>query len=231
MKFALSIIFTCAIFVAQAQSVESIVAKHLEKIGGVKKLKAVNARVQEMTMSIQGQDITMLRYDKRPNKSKVVMKVQGMEFVTNCYDGKEGWKMNQMGGLEKYNDKQNQQNAEDSFDMLWVDYEKNGHTITLAGKEKVGDKECFKLDVTRRNGKKEIYYMGTQDYMIWKVTAKDASGSAVSRVLSDYKSVDGIKMPHKIKGEVGPQVFDIIVKSIKFNTSIDDKIFAYPGDK
>jgi len=229
MRTVLSIIFTLSFFVAQAQNVESIVAKHIESVGGAEKLKAIKSKVRTMSMSVQGQDITMVSYEKRQNKVKVVMEVQGMEFVTNCFDGKTGWRMNQMGGTDKYSDKENKESAANTFDGIWTSYKEKGHTIKLAGKEKIEGKECYKLEVTRKDGPTRTVFMGTDDYMIVKTISTNSAGATIVRYMSDYKAVSGVKFPHKMKVEAG-QTIEISVTSIKINEKIDDKIFAYPGE-
>ncbi|OJJ20796.1 hypothetical protein BKI52_09435 [marine bacterium AO1-C] len=229
MKTVLSLIFTLSFFVAQAQNVDKIVAKHIESLGGLEKLKAIKSKVRTMSMSIQGQDVTMVSYEKRENKLKVVMEAQGMEFVTNCFDGKTGWRMNQMGGTDKYSDKENKESAANTFDGIWTDYKEKGHTIKLAGKEKVDGKECFKLEVTRKDGQTRTVFMSTDDYMILKTVSTNPSGATITRYLSDYKAVAGVKFHHKMRVEAG-QTIDITISSIKINEKIDDKIFAYPGE-
>jgi len=229
MKTVLSILFTFSLFVAQAQNVDNIIAKHIKSIGGLEKLKAINSKVRTMSMSIQGQDVTMVSYEKRQNKVKVVMEAQGMEFVTNCFDGKTGWRMNQMGGTDKYSDKENKSSAANTFDGVWTNYKEKGHTIKLAGKEKVEGKECYKLEVTRKDGETRTVFMSTDDYMILKTISTNPAGTTITRYMSDYKTVAGVKFYHKMKVDAG-QTFEITTTSIKINEKIDDKIFAYPGE-
>ncbi len=230
MKIILSIILTASVLMGQAQSVDDIVAKHIASRGGLKKLKAINTKVSTMSMNIQGQDITMVNYEKRENKMKVVMQAQGMEFVTNCFDGKIGWRMNQMGGTDKYSDKENKDSADNTFDGIWLNYKKKGYAVKLEGKEKVDGQECFKLQMTRNEGRTVTYFMSTKDYMVLKSVNTDANGKSSTRYTSDYKAVAGVKYPHTMKVERAGQTFEINVTSIKVNEKIDDKIFAYPGE-
>ena len=125
MKLALTIIFAFTFFVGQAQDADKIINTHIEKIGGANKLKAVQSRIQKMTVKAQGQEMSMIQYRKRPNLVKVVVQAQGFDFVTNAYDGKQAWKMNQMGGTEKMSSKESLKMKEEGFDMVWLDYTKN----------------------------------------------------------------------------------------------------------
>lgn len=227
MKIALTILLVFTMWAGQAQSVEQIVNKHLEKIGGVKKLKSINTRIRKMTVMAQGQEIPMTQYRKRPNKIKIVLEVQGMDFVTQAYDGKQAWRMGQMGGNQKIEGEAAKKIEEDDFDRIWIDYKKKGHTITLEGKEKIEEKECYKLKVKRKNGVEETYFINTVDYMIARRIGND--GKTITHYY-DYKKVNGVMVPHKVKGENNGNAFNVELNSFKINEKIDDKIFAYPGD-
>lgn len=230
MKLALTMIFALSFFVGQAQDADKIIKTHIEKVGGANKLKSVQSRIHKMTIKAQGQVIHMVQYRKRPNLAKVVIQTQGFDFVTNAYDGKQGWKMNQMGGTEKMSSKENLKMRDEGFDMVWLDYKKQGHTIALKGKEKIEGEECYKFVVNKRNGEVFTFYMSTTTYMIAMSENVRDTGETVKRYYSDYKKVNGIMTAHKIKGIAQGAAFEVEVNSVEINKPIEDKVFAYPDE-
>ena len=44
-------------------------------------------------------------------------------------------------------------------------------------------------------------------------------------IFSDYRDIDGIRVPHTLKISAGPQSFTSTVTSIRYNTDMDMSIF------
>ena len=45
---------------------------------------------------------------------------------------------------------------------------------------------------------------------------------------SDYRDVEGRKMPFRIKNVLGTATVDIVVEKVEFNVPIDDAVFKLP---
>ena len=45
---------------------------------------------------------------------------------------------------------------------------------------------------------------------------------------SDYRDVDGRRMPFRIKNTSGPQTAEIVVEKVEFNVPLDDALFKLP---
>ena len=48
---------------------------------------------------------------------------------------------------------------------------------------------------------------------------------SLTTLYSDYRLVDGVLFPFKLKQSAGPQSFDIVVSSVEVNKGIDDSVF------
>ncbi|EAY29266.1 outer membrane lipoprotein-sorting protein [Microscilla marina] len=230
-KLISSVLLCLGFVIGQAQNADKIVSTHIEKLGGIDQLRAMRARVQKMTVRSQGQNIPMIEYHKRPNRLKIVVQIQGMDFVTSAYDGRQGWKMNPLGMPERMSGYNTRKMGGREFDRLWVDYKKRGHKIAFKGKQRVKGQDCYKLLVTKKDGQQVAFCIATQSYMILKVESiREETGTKVTRYYTDYKKVGGVMFAHKITGVTEGTKFDITIKSIKINEPINDKLFAYPGD-
>ncbi|WKS94582.1 histidine kinase [Riemerella columbina] len=172
-----------------AQTAKEVIDKNIEATGGLSKWKLLNSIV------LQGQVILGLKeeypikiYQQRPNLTKTTIIIDKKENVIEAYDGKKGYAMNYANNkLQEFSDYQPQ-----SFDTDFIDFEAKGFTATILGKDKIDDRLCYKVELTK-NVNKIIYYFDTETYMLLKETKKDET-----LIYSDFKKVGALVMPFRI---------------------------------
>src|SRR6185503_9024911 len=126
---------------ASAQTVDEVIAKHLEARGGLEKLKAVKTirMTGKMTMG-PGMEAPISLELKRPSSIRMEFTIQGNVGV-QAYDGKNGWAINPFGGKEDPEplsaDDLKEIEEQADRDGPLVDYKAKGNTVELVGKEKV----------------------------------------------------------------------------------------------
>ena len=97
----LSLVLTTAIifltgFSIQAQTLEEILAKHVETIGQDKLVK-VQSMITKGKLIQGSMEIPIIGYQKRPDKTRMEGTFQGMTFMSG-YNGKDGWQLNPFAG-------------------------------------------------------------------------------------------------------------------------------------
>ena len=55
--------------------------------------------------------------------------------------------------------------------------------------------------------------------------------SSRRRRLSDYRPVDGVQTPFKVKGSSSVQTFTIVVTKVEHNVKVDEALFEKPAEK
>lgn len=230
-KLIFSLFLSLGVLASYAQSTEEIVRTHLEKLGGVKKLKAMRSIIRKMTLYSQGQTISMTEYYKRPNWAKIVLKIQGKDFVSNAYDGKQAWHMNDLGIPERLSSSETSLMRNKDFDRLWIDYKQRGHKVELQRKERVKGQLCHKLLVIKKYGQQIAFFISVKDYMVLKMEQiKESTGAKITRYYSDYRKVGGLMFAHKISGTTAKTSYKIEVYQVQVNPHIADQVFKYPGE-
>ena len=223
-----------------AQTVDEVIAKHLEARGGEAKIKAVQSMKMtgKMTMG-PGIEAPITLEMKRPASVRLDITFQG-NIGTQAYDGKTGWGISPMSAKKD----PEPMSAEDIKDMEeqgdmdgpLVDPKAKGHKVELMGKEKVEGSDAYKLKVTLKTGDIRYIYIDADSYLELKAEAKrTVRGSEVETesVSSDYKEVGGLILPHTVQqGAKGqPQKQTITVDKIELNLPIDDARFKMPEAK
>jgi hypothetical protein len=119
------------------------------------------------------------------------------------------------------------------LDGALIGYKEEGHQLELIGLEQTEGTDAYKIKVTKKNGDVEYYYLDAEYYIPIKVEgSRDVQGRVVEyeTLLSDYKDVGGLMMPHSIeakqKGAPAGQV--IAIDTIELNVPADDSLFVMP---
>ena len=226
--------------VAAQLSVDEIIAKHIEAVGGMDTLKAIKTVRMTGKMTVgPGIEAPVVMELKRPGSMRLDFTVQGMTG-TQAYDGKVGWALMPFQGSTTP-----QQMAGDELQMMaeqadidgpLVDYKAKGNTIELLGREPVEGADAYKLRVTLKNGVVRTMYIDAEHFLQVKEESKRTiRGSEVEgeTVLGDYKVVGGMMFPHSVdSGQKGnPQRQKIVVEKIEVNVPIDDSRFKMPEGK
>lgn len=235
MKFLwlLAAVATFTLNNAYAQTIDEIVAKHVEAMGGAEKLKTVNTIVTERTLSAQGMEI--------PTKSVIVVgksmrsesTVMGNSMVQVVH-GEKGWKImpSMLGGSGEPEDMSAEEikplfGQLDPFGALY-NYQEKGNKLELLGKEKVDKKDMFHFKITTKEGVTMDEYLDASTYLVYKVSS-NIGGQEGELVFSGYEVVEGIKMPNTIdiSGPMG--AFTMITNKTVINGPVDEQIFAKPA--
>lgn len=112
---------------------------------------------------------------------------------------------------------------------LLLNPEKYGITSKLSGIEKVEGKDAYRIELQAgTTGKKwtEFYDVtsGLKLRQIKPITAP--MGQATQTVdFSDYRDVEGVKYPFRLKQTLGSQQMEMQVTSLKVNNNLKDSIF------
>jgi outer membrane lipoprotein-sorting protein len=219
-------------------TVDTLVAKNLQAKGGEAKLKAIQTMRMSGRVSIQGMELPMTIAAKRPNLMRQEMQIQDKRIVT-AFDGQKAWMINPMMGTESAQELTGPQAdmAKDQadFDGALVDWKAKGHTVELVGTEDVGGVKTQKIKVTKKNGQVQYFFLNPDTGLEIKTTTEVQQGGTTMTVeteLSDYRSVDGIMLPHALKTSInGTPTASIIVEKIELNAPLDESLFSLPKPK
>jgi hypothetical protein len=220
---------------ADALTVDQIVAKSIDAVGGADAIKKTTSLVMTGTMEIvaMGGTASAEHYAKAPNKAYTIINVDGYGEVKNGYDGTVGWSSEPQNGLVELKGERlaaAKRQATLDLDLHWKDFFTKAE---LGGKDKVGDNECLVVKFIPAEGTPETHCYDSKTFLLTKVlmTADTQQGPAEIQVeFSDYKDIgNGLKTPYTTKMTM-PGIGDLITKykDVKVNVDIDDAKFAKP---
>lgn len=220
-----------------SQSVDEIVAKALAARGGVPAIKAI--KTERLTGHIsfaQAPPGSFLVEIKRPGKMREEIGF-GAKTLIQTTDGTSGWKLMTATGTDApvaltAGEVHNMAGGAD-IDGPLLDYRKKGNKIELIGKEKVGDKDAYKLKVTDKTGEIRYDYLDASSFLEikWEGQVENAGvTNTFASYFSNYRRVNGAMFAFTITSGTTdhPDSQKIEFDKVEINVPLDDALFGKP---
>ena len=216
-----------------------VFAKTIAAIGGREALGKLTSRhtTGKMTVSTPAGDLpgTIEIFNQAPNLTRTLLTIDlsalgaGTMTVDQRFDGTAGSAVDSMQGPRDITGDQlaNMKNAD--FPTPLLRYKEKGMKIALAGKEKVGDKDAYALTITPQAGPSSRLFVDAESYLPVRIVVTldvpEAGKVEQTSQLSDYRDVDGIKVPFSIRNSSAVQTVVIKVDKVEHNVPIDAALF------
>jgi len=227
-----------------AQTVQEIISKYHQSMGGIDKLKSHSSTKAIGKAPTPQGDFPFELYQEKPNKIKVVIDIMGKKMVAQAYDGQTAWMINPFMGetAQKLPEDQTKSVIDDAeFEDPFINYAAKGHEVLLEGTEDVLSIQCYRIKLIKYKGNVEresvrYYYFDkeTSVPVMVKSSVKtgDQAGQEIETYLSDYQEIEGgIIMPFSIEVKMAGQVIQSMVfEKITINEDIPDEEFKFPGE-
>lgn len=224
-------------FLAQAETVDEIIAKNIEARGGEQKLKAFQTLRTSGKLTVGSFHAGFVEDVKRPGKVREEEIIQGMTAI-DAYDGKVGWRVSPFEGRKDPDllseDDRKELVEESDIDGQLVDYKNKDHRAELTGHDSVEGTDCYKIKLTLSTGDVRIYYIDTDSFLVLKVeTERKIRGTVrYGEILyGDYEQVNGVYFPLAMEmGTKGSaQRFKLTVDKVEVNVPMADARFSIPS--
>jgi outer membrane lipoprotein-sorting protein len=223
---------------ACAQTLDDVLQKHYVARGGLENIKAIQTLYAEGKMSRMGMELAFLGYQKKPNKLRTEVTIQGQKIV-QAFDGKSGWMIMPMMGSPDPQDspeemtKQLEEQAD--LDGFLVDWKEKGHKVELVGKEDVEGTDSYHIKVTTKNDKIRDIYLDGASYLEIKQKGKvtqQGQEIEVESLPGSYKQVNGVMMAFSVETKVrGQAIGQMVIDTVIVNKEIPDSLFVKPAAK
>jgi len=180
--------------------------------------------------------------NEAPNKSRTLITLDlsavgaGPMTLDQRFDGTSGYAIDTMRGNHEITGGQLALMKENAFPTPLLDYKQRNTKLDLAGKEKVGDRDALVLTVTPAAGPPSRLFIDAETYLpirsVVTVNVPEAGGDVEQTIeFSDYRDVDGVKVPFVLKGSSAVQNFTITATNVQHNVKVDEALFSKPAEK
>lgn len=235
--FCAAVVALTASFSAAAElSLEEVIDKHIEALGGLETIRSVDAMKMTGKMTMGPMEMPIVMEMKRPQQVRMEFTMQGMTGV-RAYDGETAWTVMPFMGKTTAEpmpaDEARQMAEMADIDGDFVDWKTKGHQVELVGKEDLDGTDAYHLRVTKESGDVHEVYLDADYFLeISRRTKTTMQGAdvVVTTEVGDYKEVGGLMLPHSMAQsfEGAPGAMTIAIENIELNPAISGERFAMP---
>ena len=215
---------------APLPSVDEIVSRYVQAVGGRGAVERVTSRVMEGSrVGADGVLVPEEVYAKAPNKLLTVTSYPNQVFRTG-FDGARGWAASSRGarGLDEAMLAQIRREAEFYRETrLREIYPK----MAVVGRTTVGEGEAYVVEATPAGGSPErLFFDARTGLLVRKYSeAKTVLGQFPTQTdYEDYREVDGIKLPFNVRWAIPGRAWGRKITRVRQNVPLDDAQFSPP---
>ena len=229
---------------ASAQTADEVIEKYLTALGGRAALGKLTSRstVGTMTLSTPAGEVSgpIETLNQQPNKVRVLIKMDltslgaGPMVVDQRFNGTSGYVLDSLRGNRDITGNQLENMKNSVFPNPFLNYKERA-TVELAGKEKIDGRDAYVLIYKPKSGSVARQFIDAESYLpvrlVVKVDVPEIGEVEQTSDLSDFRDVDGVKIPFTIKVTSAIQSFTIKVTKVEHNIKVDDTLFSKPAEK
>jgi hypothetical protein len=116
-----------------------------------------------------------------------------------------------------------------------VDWKEKGHKVELAGPGNINGQKTVALKILLANGWEETWHLDPQNWLEVAVDSKvmdyTQTRSQITQraYFSDFKTVNGLVIPHRIEKEYGARASLMVIETVKIDVPLEDTAFKMPA--
>jgi hypothetical protein len=221
-------------------SVDDIIARNMEAMGGRRSIEAVQAVEVSLHVSNPKFEVDGVYRAARPGRMRIDITADGKHVFTEAFDGEKGWQW-QEGKEQKETGESPTAALRHGVELpgnLFGLHElaQRGHRIELSGREKIDGVEYYALRVTLADGYETSLFVDPQT---WRITRRrdvralhpdiDPLPTTIEVRKSDFRQIAGVWfafVSEDVDLKTGKVIENTRVQGIKVNPPIDAAIFS-----
>jgi len=218
---------------APALTADQILENYIKAIGGRENWKKLTTRISTGTIDVPAMNLSGLVTvrEKAPNRSIFTVNFNGAVFQQG-FDGTIGWSNDPQNGLREQTGDELAETKRDSDFYHPLDLKQMYSKITLTGTDKIDDRDAYIVEASSADLGTDKIYFDTQNGLVLRIVGQHHTmeGPATfTEDFSDFREVDGIKLPYTVHQESPSSTFTIKFTEIRHNEAIEDAAFAKPA--
>lgn len=220
-----------------AQTIDQIFARYTEAVGGQEAIERVTSYKARGSFSISIAQVpgTFEAWGKNPNKSLTIIHFPRVAALKKGFDGESYWVQTPAGTFSEQGATEMSEIERDAevyragkIKNLYVD-------LKLENNARLSGRDMYVVEGKPAKGPAEKLFFDKQNGLLarWDMVRRNPQrGNVFVKVhLDDYREVDGVKVPFKVRFAFENFDFTMDIEELQHNVSIDDVVFKKPGTK
>jgi outer membrane lipoprotein-sorting protein len=219
---------------AGAPTVDQIIDHYMAAVGGRAAWQKLTSRSSMGTIEVPSMNLsgTVVIHEKAPDKILTIVIISGSAFRQG-FDGSVGWADDPQGGFREQTGAELAEAKRQSDFYSPFDLHEHYAKLTFLGSEKVDDRESYVLEATpAEGGQPDKLYFDAQSGLPVRLVGRHHTPEGVSEFreeFSDYRNVDGVRLPFTISQESSGSSFTVTINEVRHNIEFEDSEFSKPA--
>lgn len=204
--------------------------KYIEAAGGRATIEKIKSRKMTGTVELPAMGVKGVFeiISKTPDKSAVIINLDGLGEITEAFDGSQAWSQNPLEGQRvKIGKELDDTKKTSGFYAFDLNLEKNYPKAVVTKLEKIGGAEAY---VVKADEDTTIYFDKQSGLLVQVnrfITSPQGRINSVTK-FEDFRAVDGYKMAFKMTQSAMGADFIFNLSEVKQNIEIADGRFSKP---
>ena len=216
-----------------ALTTDQVLENYIKAIGGREAWKKLTTRISTGTIDVPAMNLSGLVTvrEKAPNRSIFTVNFNGAVFQQG-FDGTIGWSNDPQNGLREQAGDELAETKRDSDFYHPLDLKQIYSKMTVTGTDKIDDRDAYVVEASSGDLGTDKIYFDAQNGLVLRIVGQHHTmeGPATfTEDFSDFREVDGIKLPYTVHQESPSSTFTIKFTEIRHNEAIEDAAFAKPA--
>lgn len=214
---------------------EEIMDHYVEVTGGKAAYDKIDNRISKAKLEFVGQGISLdvTAYAAKPDLNYTEARSEALGTIESGSNGEVAWEMSVMTG-PRYMEGAEKDDRLRAAIFDWTAYwRKVYESVEIVGEESVDERVCYKIVGKPADGAPQTLYYDKESGLLAKVesTLHSSMGDIpISAQLSDYREVDGVRLPFSTRATVMGQDRVFTVESVEHNVEMPAERFAVPEE-
>ncbi len=224
---------------------ESVLENHIEATGGQEAYDKIQNRVSKGKMEIvnAGIELSLTVYAAKPNKALVILESEALGKIQQGIDGKVAWSLSDLQGPIVEQGAAREHRLRDSWFDRFAYWKDIFQSAECTGIEQIDGNDCFKVvfepkplegeGLEQSEPNPMTVFFDQNSYLPLKVETRVVSEAGtvdVTVMPSDFKEVDGVKLPHTMKTQLMGQQRVLTTTSVEHNVKLPPDLFDPPAE-
>jgi len=222
---------------APAVSVDAILAKYTDAIGGTAALGKITSLEERGTATMPargGMQMQVEEARKAPDKALLILNLPNGKQVQRGCNGTVAWEAFPGRGAEELTWDDLVRAKQWATFIPGLNIKQDFAREQVVGTDKIGDATAYRVMAVRKGGGRVLFDFDEQSGLLLRISERIESplGALPQNTdYSDYRDVDGVKLPFSVTVTQvqGPTVYKW--DSIQANVPVDDSRFEKPAEK
>ena len=219
---------------AQAELVDQILERYTEAVGGRAAIEGVTSYKAEGTFasSVVREQGSFKVWGKDPHKTLSVIEFPRLGALKKGFNGETRWVQTPAGTFSDESPTQMAEVEQDAEVYRAGKIRNLYQSMILEGKARLSGRDVYVVEGKPAKGPAEKLFFDTESGLLLRwdmVRNKPQRGNIFVKVhLDDYREVDGVKVPFKVRFAFESLDITLRVAELKHNIPIDDALFEKP---